>query len=82
MQETDGAFAEQYRWRAGIERTLSLGMRTLHLRRARYLGLAKVHFQHVLTAALNISWIAEWLSGETIASTRRLPSARLVSHAA
>jgi hypothetical protein len=41
-REVDGAFAEQFRWRAGIEGTLSLSVRTLHLRRARYLGLAKV----------------------------------------
>ncbi|MFH6786987.1 MULTISPECIES: hypothetical protein [Methylobacterium] len=34
-REVDEAFAEQYRWRAGIEGTLSLGVRTLHLRRAR-----------------------------------------------
>jgi transposase len=82
-REVDGAFAEQYRWRAGIEGTLSLGVRTLHLRRARYLGLAKVHLQHVLTAAaLNIGRIADWLAGETVASTRRSPFARLISQAA
>lgn len=59
-READEAFAEQYRWRAGIEGTLSLGVRTLHLRRARYLGLAKVHLQHVLTAgALDIGRIVD-----------------------
>ena len=38
--------------------------RTLHLRRARYIGLAKVHLQHVLTAAaLNLVRVAAWLAG-------------------
>lgn len=82
-READGASAEQYRWRAGIEGMLSLGGRALHLRRARYLGLAKVHLQHVLTAAaLNIGRIADWLAGETIAPTRRSPFARLISQVA
>nr|WP_272913342.1 transposase [Methylobacterium sp. SyP6R] len=82
-READDAFAEQYRWRAGIEGTLSLGVRTMHLRRARYLGLTKVHLHHVLTAAaLNIRRIVDWLAGETIASTRRSPFARLTSQAA
>ncbi|MGX7709240.1 transposase [Methylobacterium sp. Gmos1] len=59
-READETFAEQYRWQAGIEGTLSLGVRTLHLRRARYLGLAKVYPQHMLiAAALNISRIAD-----------------------
>jgi len=81
-REVDGAFAEQYRWRAGIEGMLSLGVQVLHLRRARYLGLAKVHLQHVLAAALNTGGIADWLAGETIASTQRSPFARLISQAA
>ena len=40
-RETETGFADEYRRRAGIEATLSLGTRTLHLRRSRYIGLAK-----------------------------------------
>ncbi|WP_238263199.1 hypothetical protein, partial [Methylobacterium mesophilicum] len=45
------------------------------LRWARYLGRAKVRLQHVLIpAALNIGRIADWLAGETVASTDDHPS--------
>src|SRR5215207_8500363 len=50
-REAEEAFAVEYRRRAGIEGTLSQGARAMHLRRARYVGLAKTHLQHVLTAA-------------------------------
>ena len=43
VRETQEAYAAQYRARAGIEGTLSQAVRTMHLRRARYIGLAKVH---------------------------------------
>ncbi len=59
MRETQAAYAAQYRARAGIEGTLSQAVRTMHLRRARYIGLAKVHLQRVLTAAgLNLVRVA------------------------
>jgi IS5 family transposase len=35
----------------GIDGTISAGVRGLHLRRSRYIGLAKTHLQHMLTAA-------------------------------
>src|SRR3954452_3626406 len=64
VRETQEAFAAPYRRRAGIEGTLSQGVRTMHLRRARYIGLAKVHLQHGLTAAaLNLVRVAAWLAG-------------------
>ncbi|GJD65703.1 hypothetical protein [Methylobacterium frigidaeris] len=62
--------------------TLSPGVRTRHLRRARHLGPAKVHRRHVLTAALTIGRIADRRAGETVAAIRRSPFARLISHAA
>jgi transposase len=40
-----------YARRAGIEGTISQGVRAFGLRRARYRGLAKTHLQHVATAA-------------------------------
>src|SRR3712207_8162594 len=41
---------------------------TMHLRRARYIGLAKVHLQHVLTEAdLNLVRVDAWLAGNPLA---------------
>ena len=58
--------------RAGIEGTLSAGVRALYLRRARHIGLAKTHPQHVLTAAaMNLVHLGAWLAGEPLARTRR-----------
>ena len=37
-----------YQRRAGVEGTLSQGVRAFGLRRCRYLGLAKAHLQHVI----------------------------------
>jgi IS5 family transposase len=51
QREEQFAFSKEDRQRAGIEGTISAGVRILHLRRSRYLGLAKTHLQHVLTAA-------------------------------
>ncbi len=52
-----------YNQRAGIEGTLSQGVRRCKLRRSRYIGIQKPHLQHVLTAvALNIVRVVQWLS--------------------
>ena len=70
-QETD-VFKAQYATRAGIEGTLSQGVRAFGLRQARYRGLAKTHLQHVATAtAMNIVRLADWLNQVPRASTRR-----------
>jgi len=77
-QET-AAFREEYRPRAGIEGTLSLAVRTAGLRQARYRGEAKVHLQHVLTAAgLNLRRVAAFLQGHTPAETRQPAFARVL----
>jgi len=48
----------RYHQRAGIEGTLSQGVRGFGLRRSRYVGLAKTHLQHVfIAAAMNLSRI-------------------------
>ena len=72
------AFKAQYAIRAGIEGTLSEGIRAHDLRRSRYIGLAKTHLQHVLTV-LAINWIrvAAWLGGAIQARTRVSPFAAL-----
>jgi transposase len=66
------AFAEEHGARAGIEGTISQGVRALGLRRARYIGHAKTHLQHLLTAAAaNLVRIGCWLADEPLAQTRR-----------
>ncbi len=82
-RETGTAFAAEHRRRAGIEGTLSLGVRAMHLRRSRYIGLAKTHLQHVLTAAaINLSRIHDWLSATPHARTRQSTFVRLMAQAA
>lgn len=55
-------FKEAYALRAGVEATLSQGIRTLGLRRSRYKGMAKTHFQHLVTAtAVNVVRATKWL---------------------
>jgi transposase len=67
-------FPAQYAARAGIEGTLSQGVRVGDLRRARYRGLAKTHLQHVLTATgLNVLRLGAWFAETPRAATRRSP---------
>ena len=78
-REAERPFADEYRRRAGIEGTLSLGTRTMHLRRSRYVGLAKTHLQHVLTAAaINLGRISNWLAGTPRERTRQSTFVRLM----
>ena len=63
-RQTTAAFRAQYAARAGIEGTLSQGVRAFGLRRCRYRGLAKAHLQQIATAAaLNVSRLADWWDG-------------------
>jgi len=65
-------YRKEYARRAGIEGTLSRGVRRCRLRRTRYVGLAKVHLGHLLTAvAMNFVRVGEWLAGVPRARTRR-----------
>lgn len=67
----DPAWKERYHVRAGIEGTLSQGVRAFGMRRSRYIGLAKTALQQVCTAAaLNVSRVALWLAGTPRAQTR------------
>jgi transposase len=77
-RQATATFAQEYARRAGIEGTLSYGIRACGLRRSRYIGLARTHVQHVLTAAaMNLARVARWLAGEPRARTRRSPLLRL-----
>ncbi len=76
-QKTE-AFKQLYALRAGIEGTLSQGIRAFDLRRSRYLGLAKTHLQHLaIAAALNLVRVSQWLAGEPLAKTRHSAFERL-----
>jgi transposase len=79
-REAAGNFATTYAKRAGIEGTLSRGVRRCRLRRTRYIGLARTHLAHVLTAvAINFLRLGEWLTDAPRAKTRRSPFARLMA---
>jgi transposase len=65
-------YATTYAQRAGVEGTLSQGVRAFGLRRARYRGLARTHLQHVATAAaMNVDRLVNWLDEVPQAQTRR-----------
>jgi transposase len=77
-RQTTEEFRQQYAPRAGIESTHAQGIRRCGLRQARYVGLAKTHFQHLATAAaLNFVRLGEWLTGTPRAKTRCSPFAAL-----
>jgi transposase len=79
QRQTTPEFAQQYGQRAGIEGTLSQAVRAFGLRRARYVGQAKTHLQHVLIAtAINLVRISQWLAGELPAQTRQSRFVRLM----
>ena len=62
---------QSYKRRAGIEGTLSQGVRAFGLRDARYRGLTKAHLQHVATAAaINMERLVAWLNERPRAKTR------------
>lgn len=72
-QETE-AFRKLYGERAGIESTLSQGIRRARIRYARYIGLARTHLQEIASAAaINFVRISNWLSGERPKETRISP---------
>ena len=77
IQTTD-AFKQRYAKRAGIEGTLSQGVRAFELRRTRYIGLAKTHLQHIVIAvAINLARIFNMLERVPPQLTRQSHFARL-----
>ena len=57
---------QRYQCRAGVEGTLSQGVRAFDLRVSRYLGKAKTHLQHLLIAtAMNVVRLFQWHMGDT-----------------
>ena len=81
-EETD-EFKESYRHRAGIEGTHSQAVRTMGLRRSRYIGLRKTHLGHVaIAAAVNLLQLMSWLRGEAPEQTRTSAFKRVMEQAA
>lgn len=81
-QQTD-EFKARYAARAGIEGTLSQAVRAFDLRHARYIGHAKTHVQHVLTAvALNVVRLADWVEGRPPSGRRTTAFERVMLAAA
>jgi transposase len=81
-QET-AEFKAQYALRAGVESSLSQGIRRFDLRQSRYLGLARTHLQQLLNAtAMNVVRVIAWLRGEPLGERRRKPGhfAQLAPH--
>lgn len=82
-REQTTEYAAEYARRAGIEGTISQGVRVLRLRRSRYFGLARTHLSHLLTATgLNFVRVADWLTGIPRAGARSSHFAALMSMSA
>lgn len=81
-QETE-EFGKKYALRAGIEGTISQGVRKFDMRRTRYFGIAKTHLQHVASAcAINLHRFFQWSNHYTKAKTRITAFASLRINAA
>jgi transposase len=77
-REQTAVFKDEYAKRAGVEGTISQSVRTCDVRRTRYIGQAKVHLQHLMTAAImNVMRMLYWLAGEPKAKTPRSAFAKL-----
>ena len=79
-RQKEPAFWQVYRWRAGVEGTISQGVRAFSLRRSRYAGAAKTHLQHLAcAAAINVVRVLAWLDERPLATTRRSHFAALAA---
>ncbi len=81
--QTTEAGRKLYNMRAGVEGTLSQGVRAFGLRRSRYWGLAKTHLQHLATAAaLNLDRLGAWFAERPLDKTQGSRFAKLAPLAA
>ncbi len=70
-RQTTQEFKAEYALRAGVEGTLSQGIRAFGLRQARYIGQAKAHLQHVITAtAMDVVRLLAWITETPRCTTR------------
>jgi transposase len=79
-REASEEYRLEYNRRAGIEGTISQGVRSFGLRRSRYIGETKAHLQHIATAtAINVARISDWLDERPREVTRRSAFTRLMT---
>jgi len=79
-REGSEEYRAEYNRRAGIERTISQGVRNCGLRHSRHIGEAKAHLQQVATAAaINVARISDWLADRPREVTRTSAFARLMA---
>ena len=72
-QETE-EFKTQYALRAGVESSISQGVRRFNLRRSRYIGLARTQLQQTINAtAMNLVRLADWLRKGGVDQPKRRP---------
>ncbi len=70
QREGSEEYKHEYARRAGMEGTIAQGVRSCGLRRSHYMGLAKNHLRHLMTAAgMNLMRMIRWLMGEKKATT-------------
>jgi transposase len=71
QEQTQSAFLERYNRRAGVEGTISQGVRACGLRQTRYIGLSRTHYGNVLAAlGINIKRLDAWWHDKPRAKTR------------
>lgn len=64
-------FKEKYKLRAGIEGTISQGVRGFGMRKPRYRGMGKTHLEHLIIAsAMNLRRYLVWLEETPLSRTR------------
>jgi transposase len=81
-RQSSAEFKQAYAKQAGIEGTISQGVRSCDVRRTRYVGLPKTRLQHLATAsAINLLRIADWLDDTPRAQTLRSAFERLYRQA-
>jgi transposase len=81
--EKTSAFADEYSLRAGVEGTIFEAVRVHGMRQTRYVGTAKTHLAHLMTAAaVNVQRLLRWLAGEPKAQVTQTPFQKLYKAAA
>jgi transposase len=80
QQQQTAEFKAAYAKRAGVEGTIAVAVAAHEMRRARYIGQAKTHLQHILTAiAIDVTRLFAWWEEKPRARTRKLPFAALAA---
>jgi len=78
-QQTED-FKTQYALRSGAESLMSQAVDTCEIRRTRYIGQARTHLQHVLTAvAINLIRLVDWFRDPQPTPARVSAFARLAA---